>query len=105
MSLAALVLRGEFKIDLVPLLTFADRNVEDPADVDVLERSWQDAAPLAECCEAVARALGSGKKRLAALTEDYAGLQENVEELGRTARWTAERGARIRVTYVLEDDA
>jgi hypothetical protein len=105
MSLAALVLRGEFKIDLVPLLTFADRNVEDPADLDVLERSWQDAAPLAECCEAVARALGSGEKRLAALREDYPRLRENVEELGQIANWASKRGARIRVTYVLEDDA
>ena len=50
MSQAALILRSEYKIDMTPLLTFADREVEDPDDADVLERSWQDAAPLAECC-------------------------------------------------------
>jgi hypothetical protein len=31
---AALLLRGEFKIDLRPLLTFADRHIEEPADAE-----------------------------------------------------------------------
>jgi hypothetical protein len=105
LSLAALVLRGEFKIDLLPLLTFADRNVEDPADEEALERAWQDAAPLAECCARVAEALGSDEQRLAALPEDYPLLRDNVADLGRIAAWAAERGARIRVTYELADDA
>ncbi|HEY4685209.1 MAG TPA: hypothetical protein VII57_04100 [Dehalococcoidia bacterium] len=103
LSLAALLLRGEFKIDLLPLLTFADRNVEEPADAEALERAWQDAAPLAECCEQVAAALASGERRLAALSEEYPRLRSNIEELGRIARWAAERGARIRVTYVLDE--
>ena len=64
-SQAALILRGEFKIDLAPLLTFADRNVEDPEDQDILDRSWQDAGPLAQCCEQVTRALGSDDERSA----------------------------------------
>jgi hypothetical protein len=104
MSIAALVLRGEFKIDLSPLLTFADRAVEDPADEDALQRAWQDAAPLAECCRRVAEALASDEKRLAALNEDYPSLRDNIEELGRLAAWAAERGALIRVTYELEDN-
>ena len=103
MSVASLVLRGEFKIDLVPLLTFADRNIEDPADAEALQLAWQDAAPLAECCEAVAQALASGEKRLTAIQEDYPSLRENIAELGRIARWAAERGARVRVTYVLDE--
>jgi hypothetical protein len=103
LSVAALVLRSEFKIDLLPLLTFADRDVEDQADEDVLERSWQDAAPLAECCARVSEALGSDEPRLATLREDYPALFQNIEELGRIAAWAAQRGARIRVTYELED--
>jgi hypothetical protein len=103
MSVAALVLRSEFKIDLTPLLTFADRNVEDPADADLLERSWQDAAPLAECCARVAEALASDEKRLVALRDEYPALRDNIEELGRLAGWAARRGARVRVTYELED--
>ncbi len=103
MSVAALVLRGEFKIDLVPLLTFADRNVEDPADEEALERAWQDAAPLAECCRRVAEALASDEPRLSSVREEYPRLKGNIEELGRIAGWAADRGARLRVTYLLDD--
>lgn len=103
MSIAALVLRGEYKIDLAPLLTFADREVEDEADEDVLQRSWQDAAPLAECCVQVAGALRGDDSRLRDLREDYPHLVDNIESLGRIAAWAAERGARIRVTYTLGD--
>jgi hypothetical protein len=105
MSISALVLRGEFKIDLSPLLTFADRKVEMEADSQELERAWQDAAPLAECCEAVVRALDSGDKRLDELQEEYPSLRENISELGRIAAWAASQGARIRVTYELEDES
>jgi hypothetical protein len=103
LSIAAVILRSEFKIDLQPLLTFADRSVEDPADEEALERAWQDAAPLAECCARVAEALAGDEKRIAALREDYPALITNIAELGHIARWAEERGARIRVTYQLED--
>lgn len=102
LSAVALVLRGEFQIDLSPLLTFADRAVEEPADEEALERAWQDAAPLAECCAAVATALASDAPRLAALPEEYPGLRQSIEALGEIAGWAAARGARLRVTYVLE---
>ena len=105
MSIAALVLRSEFKIDLLPLLTFADRNVEDPADEEALERAWQDAAPLAECCGQVHEALGSDERRLSSLGEEYPALRENIRELGQIAAWVAERESRIRLTYELEDEA
>jgi hypothetical protein len=104
MSLAALILRGEYQIDLAPLLTFADRNVEEPGDEELLERAWQEAAPLAECCRLVAEALRGEDQRLTQLREDYPSLAGNIEELGEIAAWTAERGARIRVTYKLEED-
>ena len=105
LSAASLILRGEFKIDIRPLLTFADRDIEEPADAEVLERSWQDAAPLAECCERIVEALLSDNKRLGELQEDYPRLRGSIDELGRIARWAAERGARIRVTYTLTDEA
>lgn len=101
MSVASLVLRGEFGIDLRPLLTFADRDVEDPADEEALQRAWQDAEPLAVCCEQVAQALASGERRLAGVQEDYPGLRASISELGRIARWAAQRGCRLRVTYEL----
>jgi hypothetical protein len=105
MSVAALILRGEFKIDLVPLLTFADRNVEEPSDAEALELAWQDAAPLAECCRAVADAFEGDDRRLADLREEYPGLVAGIRELGSIAATAAARGSRIRVTYTLEDAA
>jgi hypothetical protein len=103
LSIAALILRGEYKIDLSPLLTFADRVVEDPADAEALERAWQDPGPLAETCRAVVAALAGGERGLADLQEDYPSLRSNIEELAEIAAWAAERGARVRVTYVLEE--
>jgi len=103
LSQAALILRGEFKIDLSTLLTFADRNVEEPEDQDILDRSWQDAGPLAQCCEQVTRALGSDDERLCDLAAAYPGLCPSIEELGGIAGRTAERGSRIRVTYEMDE--
>jgi hypothetical protein len=104
LSVAALVLRSEFKIDLVPLLTFADRQIDDPADEETLERAWQDAAPLAECCSRVSDALRSDDRRLTEIREDYPSLPDQVGELGRIAAWANERNARVRLTYTLEDE-
>ena len=101
MSVASLVLRGEFGIDLKPLLTFADREVEEPADAEALELAWQDAEGLASCCRQVAEALASDEKRLATLRDDHPRLAENISELGNIASWAAARQARIRVTYDL----
>jgi hypothetical protein len=45
----------------------------------------------------------SGERRLQALQEDYPALRANIADLGRMARFAAERGARIRVTYLLDE--
>lgn len=103
LSQAALILRGEFKIDLQPLLTFADREVEDADDQAILDRSWQDAAPLANCCGQVTSALNSESAQLDELLADYPNLQPSIEQLGTIAAWAGERGARIRVTYQMDD--
>lgn len=103
MSLASLILRDAYGIDLQPLLTFADRKLEHPVDAVLLDQAWQDAAPLAECCAAVTQALASGEKRLALLQADYPNLRQNIEALGAIARWAAELEATIRVTYALEE--
>jgi hypothetical protein len=104
LSQVALALRSVHKIDLTPLLTFADRDVEDPDDADVLERSWQDAGPLVECCRRVSETLRSDDEHLQELMAEYPGLIGNIEELGRIADWAEGRGARIRITYELEDN-
>jgi hypothetical protein len=103
LSIASLVLRGEFGIDLRPLLTFADREVETEADAEMLDRAWQDAGPLAETCRKVVEALGGDEKRLVSVQEDYPGLRDNIAGLGNIAALAAKRGSRIRVTFELGD--
>ncbi|MPZ49178.1 MAG: hypothetical protein GEU75_07745 [Dehalococcoidia bacterium] len=103
LTAASMVLKT-MGVDLQPLLTFADRNAEDPADEDALERAWQDAEPLAACCRAVVSAL-RGDPRFAGVLAEYPNLAGNIEELGLIAAAAAERDIRIRVTYELEDEA
>ena len=103
-SIAALALRGEFKINTAPLLLFADREIEEPGDADTLERAWQDALGLAESCRAVAAAMGSDDRRMTVLRTDFPHLQDLVGQLGECAAWAATGGLRIRVTYVLNDE-
>ena len=99
---ASLLLRGgDHKIDLKPLLTFADRDAEDEADRRELERVWQDAAPLAGCCRRVVEAIDADPSVREEL-RDFPTLRDRIEELGRIAGQAAERGARIRLTYTME---
>ena len=101
LSQLALLLRGEMKIDLGPLTTFADRDAEVEADERELERVWQDAGPLAETLERVTAALGSGDERIAVLTEDAPDLAARLGELREMAAWAAGRGMRVRLTFEL----
>jgi hypothetical protein len=97
LSMAARALR-ELGVDLQPLLTFADRNAEDPADEEALDLAWQDAIELARCCDAVADALARNSDKVLD-SEEYPGLLKGIEELGQIAAWAAARSVRIRVTY------
>jgi hypothetical protein len=97
----ALLLRGEYKIDLTPLLTFADREVEVEADARELERAWQPAAPLSETIDAVLTAMSSGDERIDELTSGTPELLARMRELGAMVRWASQRGARVRLTFEL----
>jgi hypothetical protein len=97
----AMLLRGERKIDLAPLLTFADRDVEVDADRRELERVWQDAAPLAATIDAVVGAFESGDERIDALLAGTPGVLPRLRELGAMAHWAADRNARARLTFEL----
>ena len=101
LSQLSLLLRGEYKINMTPLTTFADRDVEVEADRIELERVWQDAPPLAENLRAVTAALASGDERIAELTADTPDLRERLADLQRMAEWAVERGARVRLTFDL----
>jgi hypothetical protein len=100
-SRLALILRGEHKVDLNPLLTFADRNVEVDADARELERVWQDAAPLAATLHAVIVLLDAHDPRIDELVSEAPALRDRLADLLRMAEWAQERGARVRMTFEL----
>lgn len=101
LSQLALLLRGEMKIDLGPLTTFADRNAEEEADERELERVWQDAGPLADTLADLTRALESPDERVALLTEDAPDLLARLCDLHQMVVWAATKGARVRLTFEL----
>ncbi len=101
LSLGTALLRDKHKINLKPLLTFADSAVEDEADKQELERLWQDGAPLAECCRRVGEAIDADSAVREQLA-DYPTLRERIKELGRIASWAAETGRRVRLTFALD---
>ena len=100
-QLAVLLRGGDYKIDMRPLTTFADRDVEVEADARELERAWQEAASLAETLRGVNAALASGDARIAQMISESPGLPERLADLQRMAAWASERGARVRLSFDL----
>ena len=101
LSQLALLLRRELKIDLAPLTTFADRDIEEDADQVEFDRVWQDAAPLAATLAAVTTALASSDERIAELIADAPDLRARLADLQRMAERAAQRGDRVRLSFAL----
>lgn len=100
---AALRLQRRHKIDLRPLTRYADRNVEDEADRRELERAWQDPAALATCSRAVAAAQeAETDPELGALLAGYEHLAPRLHELAAMCDWGQARGARVRLSFLLD---
>lgn len=97
---AAAVLKRTLRVNMAPLLAFADARTEDAEDEALLERIWQDAGPLAESARAVAAAV-EAIPELRELTAEFPELPDRLRELADIAEWAAGRGAQIRLTYVL----
>ena len=97
----ALILRGAHKIDLDPLTTFADRDVEVEADARELERVWQPAGPLAATLRRVNDVLAEGHADVDAIVAGAPGLRERLAELQRMAEWAEGRQARVRLSFEL----
>ncbi len=102
LSKATALLRDTHKVDLKPLLTFADRAAEDEADRAELERLWQDAAPLAECCRAAVAAIDADAA-VEELLADFPELRDRIDDLARIASWAAAEGRRVRLTFEMEE--
>ena len=97
LSKAATVLRYKHKLRLRPLVHFtaADDDAED------LERHWQAAAPLAETAARVRQALEGDDPELRVYTQGFPHIAPLLADLEATARWAAEHGCEIRLTYEL----
>ncbi len=101
---AAMRLQRRHKIELGPLLRYADLDASDAADRAELERAWQESAPLASCCRAIAAAWESGDEELDALTAGYEALPARLRELAAMCDWAAAREARVRLSFDLRTD-
>ena len=101
LALAARRIETAHKVALRPLLRYADRRVEDEADRRELQRIWQDPAPLADCCRAVAAATVAGDRQLDELIEGYEDLAPRLEELASMCDWAAAQGAHVRLSFDL----
>jgi hypothetical protein len=100
LSALARLLRRKHEIDTQPLFEFSDALPEDDEDRQLLDRLWQEPAPLAEASAATAAAVRADPE-LAALARSFPTLADRLDELAATARWAAARGARVRITYRL----
>ncbi|MBX7112179.1 MAG: hypothetical protein K1X87_10105 [Dehalococcoidia bacterium] len=99
---AAMHMQRRHKVDLKPLLTYADRDAESEDDRRELERAWQEATPLAASARAVAMALESDDAELRRLTAGYEELAPRLRELAAICDWAASRGAGVRLSFWLE---
>jgi len=97
---AAALLKRQLGINLSPLLNFADARTESAEEEALLERLWQDAGPLAECAQSVAVAIEE-TPALQDLTSDFPDLPLRLREVAGIATWAGERGARLRLTYLI----
>ena len=104
---AAQYLKTKQKLDLKPLLKYADRDVETPNDQRELDRSWQPAPDLAACARTVAAAWTTPDDTLRPLIEGYAHLAPRLLELAAMCDWAASAApegaeARVRMSFLLE---
>ncbi len=99
---ATLHMQRYHKVDLRPLLTFADRNVEDDDDQFALDHAWQDPADLAACARAAAAALESDDDDLRSFTALYLpDLSDRLRDIAVMCDWGAARGTRARLVFTL----
>ena len=93
-------LKREHGIDVAPLLTFYDREVEEPLDATNLEAAWQDATALRDCVIAVRSALAKDRDCVALLA-DFPAIPDLLAQLQSMAAAVAERQGRIRISFRL----
>jgi hypothetical protein len=98
---AAMHMQRRHRVDLRPLLTFADQEVEDEDDQHALDHAWQEPAALAVCARAAATAAESEDAELRVFLDGYDDLAPRLRELAAMCDWGAERGLRVRLSFTL----
>ena len=93
-------LKRQHAVEVEPLLTFYDRDVEDAEDAVKLEAAWQPAPALRDCLDAIGAALRADAA-LAAYLGETPELPALLLELRQMAAWAATREARIRMSFSL----
>ncbi len=97
---AAFVIKRKLRLNITPLLNYGDARVDSSEEAALLEKLWQDPAPLAAAARAVADAI-EATEELRELTVDFPELPDRLRDLAGMADWAAEQGAKVRLTYVL----
>lgn len=100
LSKASGYLKRRLRVNITPLLTFGDAQAENEDEERTLEAFWQDPEPLAKAARRVAEAIEQ-TPNLRELTSDFPELPDRLRELAEMADWATERGAKVRLTYVL----
>ena len=88
-------------LDVGPLLTFYDRDVDDAVDAANLAAAWQDAASLRDCVGAVRAALTDDAEAMP-LLEGFEAIPDLLDQLEQMSAQAAADGARIRVSFSLD---
>jgi len=97
---AASLIKRRLRVGMAPLLNFGDAAPESAGEEELLDRLWQDPAPLAQAARAVADAIDVNEE-VRDLTSALPELSDRLRELAEMADWASQQGARIRLTYAL----
>ena len=101
-------MKQDHEIDVLPLLTFYDRDTEDAEDEAKLRSAWQPARGLRDCVAAVRVVLSRDAVSAALVSEaGVPSLPQLLAELESMASSTLTRsagGGQVRISFSLEDE-
>ena len=93
-------LKKDFDINLTPLLTFYDNDIEDDVDAINLEAAWQDAAALNICITEIQTVLEKDE-RSTSLLSGFETIPQLLDELAKMAAIAVQKRGRIRISFRL----
>ena len=97
---AGFAVKRRLRINMNPLLNFGDARPDDAGEAAMMDKLWQDPAPVAAAALAIADAIASDNE-LSQLTSGFPELPDRLREFAGMAKWASEQGAQIRLTYVI----